>query len=305
MVRITFWPKSIEENIITNITTHGFDQGVVAEVLRPCDHHSQDIVTVALCQDGRGADRGRHDLGLREKIQQLFDHWSSSWGHRYTVVVQTFSFLSNPNEMLNILNTSDIFYMAGVFAPVCPEWQTSIQPGGRSHILVTKLRDLVQYDALAYIGICGGAMLAGAGRNHYGLTPFDLLSGTKVQYNTNAGPTMVSVDSSTASDIAQITKGCGLALYIKPGRCAAISFPTIKNSLQWKPFAEESTVELSNLVEHKAQQSYAYSDGNGHHWHFCLQGYWLYSPLGNLWFPLLTAAQTRQALRQHVCMVTA
>ena len=195
--------------------------------------------------------------------------------------------------------------MAGVFAEtICPEWQTSIQPGGRSHILVTKLRDLVQYDALAYIGICGGAMLAGKQENNYGLTPFDLLSSTKVQYNTNVRRCMVSMDSSTANDIAQMTTGCGIALYIKPGKCAAISFPTIKNNEQWLPFAEESTVELSNLVEHKAQQSYTYSDGNGNHWHFCLQGFWKYSHLGNRWLPLLTADHTRQALRQHVCMVT-
>ena len=58
MVRMCFFPKSLEEQLVKKLR-QGYDQYLVREILKPSDKAQREVI-VALCQDGRG-DKTYHD----------------------------------------------------------------------------------------------------------------------------------------------------------------------------------------------------------------------------------------------------
>jgi len=106
----------------------------------------------------------------------------------------------------------------------------------------------VQYNSLAFIGVCGGSVIAGA-ENPYGLTPLDLLQGTSIRYHANCGPEQVLVVS--CAQEFQPTTGCAVAIYLWQDIRKAISFPVVKNKAQWWDFAERNSVALEEALVQK------------------------------------------------------
>ena len=271
MVRIALLPKPPDRYLARNVTTRNYDAGLLAELLRP-NKHDQPVVSIAVCQDGRGDWNFQHELKLERIFQSLFDHWSQEWGHRYRVVIHPFSFLEDTTRGLDVLRLADVFYMCGIFHNnLSDHWRLRMERGGASHRLVLAISELVQYNVLGYVGVCGGAYLAGA-TYPCKFTTLDLLLGTNVHYDSSVNPVNVSVISNPETDLVQITTGCGILIIIKPGIRQVICFPTTKNSAQWLKFARENTLELQRLVERKAQQTFAYSDETGNPWWFRLDG---------------------------------
>ena len=99
-------------------------------------------------------------------------------------------------------------------------------------------------------------MLAGKS-TAFAQTPFDLLCGTNVCYDSSAGAKMVTVKTNAIHDLVQFSTGCAIAAVLTAYSCRAISFPVTKNYAQWKPFAIENTVALQKWLEIKEYTSFA------------------------------------------------
>ena len=151
--------------------------------------------------------------------------------------------------MMAILKTADIFYMCGVHSGVEPPAckLQHMQPA----MLIAKLRVLVQSNEIAYIGICGGAKLAGRATD-YVHTSFDLLAGTYVHYDSNVNAKMVDLQTNVVNDVVQFTTGCAIALMLTPHIYSAICFPTVKNRAQWFEFVAMNTLALQPFLNFKA-----------------------------------------------------
>ncbi len=127
----------------------------------------------------------------------------------------------------------------------------------------------MQYNALAYIGVCGGALLAGA--DPYDGTPgLDLLQGAKIRYDANCGSADVDVQS--CKDLFQFTSGCGFGIYCWQTIRRAVSFPCVKNGAKWCDFATSNTVALEGALTEKVNLPGAFRYGD-ELWFFSLAGY--------------------------------
>ena len=76
MVKLLAIPKNFDGQLDKKLA-QGWGQGMVAEILRPCD--GQPHVTVALCQDGKGDYQYDVD-NIRRRLQTRLNQWSPSWG---------------------------------------------------------------------------------------------------------------------------------------------------------------------------------------------------------------------------------
>ena len=149
-------------------------------------------------------------------------------------------------EMMQRLADAQIFVMAGVFT-VDDAWRQRTSKGSEAWPLVEELRARVQYNNLIYVGVCGGALLAG-NYNPYDLEPFDLFQGMVVRYGANIS-SRAAIVTDNASEI-QITSGCGAAFHYWHNIRMATVFPVVKNYSQWWEFAERSSQRLSEALTH-------------------------------------------------------
>ena len=120
-------------------------------------------------------------------------------------------------------------------------------PTPEQMLLCTKLRQLVQYDRLIYMGVCGGALLFGDkywGGSH--IKGFDFLEGISLQYDANVSA--AKVECITGQNTIHMTTGCGIAIALKDGQYSCSCFPTVKNSSQWWDFAQTNKSRLSELI---------------------------------------------------------
>ena len=236
---------------------------LVAEILMP--RNGASVVNVAVCQDGRGKDVS-FDVNLQRHLQAMYVYW----GYVVEVRVHRFSFVDDDvSGMMKVLREADIFYMAGVFA-VSELWIEMTNRDGRSHCLVEKLQERVQYHTLAVICVCGGAMISGAS-NKWGLTPLDLLQGTNIKYHANCNAASVSEVSTTENFI--LTTGCGVAINIWQDTRQAISLVVVKNHAQWHSFAGNNSVALMNALVQKVASPRAYLNPvSNERWWFYLDG---------------------------------
>ena len=128
---------------------------------------------------------------------------------------------------------------------------------GPARRLSEEIQRRVQYNKMAYIGICGGAKIAGS-MTYYGLTPLDLLQGAEVLYDCNCSTAEVC----ERPNAVQITTGCGVAICMWHGTRLAICFPVVKNAGKWWSVAE-NTMALQDFVVRKwnTPEHFTYMEG--------------------------------------------
>jgi len=194
----------------------------------PCNK-DQNHVIIAYCQDFATVWENYNDpTTLRTHFQNLYNHWSPN---KYEVEIVPFSFHDDPTRresIMQLLNapasgSATIFYMSGVHG------QRGSIPidASPTHVaqLIAVLKRKVQQNEIAYIGICGGAKLAGKSTKYMHI-PCDLLSGTNVIYDGGISAKMVEeVKTNVVKDVLHITTGCALAVVLTANSCCAVSFP--------------------------------------------------------------------------------
>lgn len=225
------------------------------------------IVVIAINQDGCLAPKADPEmLGMASHMRRLFRWWGQSLlGHNVEVRFQSVSMCDGSAANLNTLRTADVVYCCGGFAEGLANYIRRCNAD-----CLDTLRERVQYDALAYIGICAGAML---GSDDY----FGLLPMSQVAYDANVSPGQVRYRtnqiSSSGHVLLQMTTGCGFALDAWHDRPVQIeSFPVIKNSSGWFPFAAQNTVLLRTAWETLANTFVPYVFYDNFNWCFAVIG---------------------------------
>ena len=293
MVKILLTPKSFEEQLVKKITGN-WDDGIVRSILVNDRIAASRRVIVAVCNDGDHGGPG-YDLAVLEKhIKMLY----SGWDIDLDVDLRRFSFVgmigsvrdvSHQDQMIQLLNDTDVFYMGGIYGNASESWKNMTRPGGRSHCLVELLRARVQYNCIAYVGVCGGAMLAGS-VNYYGLTPLDLLQGLKVEYHSNCSAgSLESLQLPQTGEVHFATGGAiGICLWHTTHR--VICFPCIKNGTSWVQFCERNAAAAAATLRWKVASPDRFLDDRNEFWFYSLAGY-LYR--GNAWLPVCEQAAYR------------
>ena len=205
---------------------------------------ARDLV-LAVCRDGDCdgyyGDLEAYAAGVAEHLKSLCDHMDL----RARIDIRIFSFMGDEGLMMETLRGCDIFYMAGIYR-VSAQWAQASAQGPARH-LAEEILIRVQYNCMAFIGVCGGAKMSGS-EPYYGLTPLDLLQGAEVRYDSNCATAEVL----TTPQVVQITTGCAVAMYMWQDRRQGICFHCVKkNADVWWPFAEQSTRALQDFVVHK------------------------------------------------------
>ena len=235
-------PKQVESSLIDRVRKDG--SRLLVEVLRPQDPEKR-IVIIAMCEDGR-VSNWYDSRTLCNDYQRLF----ATFGYNYDVVVHRFSFTASVEEMRNLLSIADIFCMGGINDPPNSPWRMRTQPGFPGHALVRTLKHLIQWNAIAYVGICGGAILAGRS-NPYGCPPLDLFCGATLIYEGSTNPTELRQQISFGN-VVWIATGMGCALRILPQSCEALAFGCVKKkSWEWRELAQYYTPQLQELFDFK------------------------------------------------------
>jgi len=190
--------------------------------------------------------------------------------------------MSDVGDMMATLASCDLFYMSGIF-DVPQTWVD--RSNGPALSLVQEIQRRVQYNEMAFMGVCGGALMSGS-QPFYGLAPLDLLQGAAVMYDINCSNAPVR----TTPNVVQITTGCAVAIYIWRDRREAISFPVVKNSSKWYCFAADSTRALQYFVVQKCNSPEAFHSAEGV-WFCSLAGYVYKNQASDI--ALLAQARTR------------
>ena len=237
-MRLILLPNAIEDQCAKNLA---WDQVATDSLPLGCSP-----VRVAICQDGRGhfrRDCCASDLPEAGYFEKLYTRCQSAVDLQF----ESFSFFDDFTKQHTVISNSDILYFCG-FGGTMPECLQSVFRNDNHKEVINLIRWKVRCDDLLYIGVCGGAMIAGC---KYGCSCsveyFNFLEGSpsiSEVYDSCVSPEAVSFK--TSNEIVQMTSGCGLALSTKHGLLKASSFPVIKNKAQWWLFAKENT--LSALV---------------------------------------------------------
>ena len=226
-------------------------------------------LVLSVCRDGGSyEDTERYAKGVVCHLRRL----CFVIGLSADISHKMFSFMDDEECMMATLQSCDIFYMGGIFR-ICEKWARESQQGPARR-LSEEIQRRVQYNKMAYIGICGGAKIAGS-MTYYGLTPLDLLQGAEVLYDCNCSTAEVC----ERQNALQITTGCGVAICMWHGTRLAICFPVVKNAGKWWLFAEKSTMALQDFVERKwnTPEHFTYMEGGLLlKWCFSLGGYCKY-----------------------------
>ena len=203
--------------------------------------------------------------------------------------VLEFQFLRDVDSQLALLEQTDVFYFCG-FGGTMPDrlrhmWYHP-SPGQLS--LIDKIREVVQYDQTLYMGVCGGACMFGDA--YWGNTVFkcfDLLEGVDLQYNANVAAGQVQCI--TGGSTIQITTGCGVAMWLRNGEFECSSMTTVKNAGQWRSFAAENAMRLSEVIRERMTvfKGYSHTSVPNGRWWFSLDGRcWIQHEDGSM-LPLL------------------
>ena len=244
------------------------------------DGFQPDAVTirVAVNQDGSYMNTDADSLGIAPHIRNLFKEWGDRILKR-TVQVQleTVTLLhfdsvtgheSARERNLDRIRAADIFYCCGGFT----RYRTKEDYIGLcDEMNLHVLRERTQYDLMAYIGVCAGAMLASNAL--LGVVP-----SAHIVYDANVSPGDCHFRSNLSAPsgdvMLQMTTGCGFSIDIWHTRSTKLlSFPVVKNSRQWEDFAERNTIRLQEAGRQLEMASYEYDSGsNGISWWFRISG---------------------------------
>ena len=278
-MRLLLLPKSIEHQFVKKVgqITDWLDLMRVILALGPglgpsCSGGTTSAVgdachlVLAVCRDG---DHWGDIETYAARVAGHLESLCALMGLRARIATRIFSFMDDEHLMMATLRGCDIFYMAGIYR-VSEQWaQASAQ--GPARRLAEEIQTRVQYNCMAFIGVCGGAKMSGS-EPYYGLTPLDLLQGAEVRYDSNCATAEVL----TTPQVVQITTGCAVAMYMWQDRRQGICFHCVKkNADVWWPFAEENTRALQDFVVHKCNTPQEFSF-EGRCWYFTLAGYIMY-----------------------------
>ena len=197
-MRVVFLPKSIEEQFPKKVRQN-YDRGMMTRILAPAA--AGNTLNVAICQDGRGWDDRNYNSNVAKHLRDLCD----LCGLHTAIIIKDFSFMLDVDEMMTVLAQCDLFYMAGIFT-VPDAWVARAH--GPAFRLVEEIQTRVQYNAMAFVGVCGGALMSGS-QPYRGLPPLDLLQGATVWYESCCSKAPVH----TTHNIVQFTTDCAVAIY--------------------------------------------------------------------------------------------
>lgn len=192
-------------------------------------------------------------------------------GIRAEVNVQLFSFLSNnfAREKMLIQN-ADIFYFAGVHH-VCPRLKEALSLTNDEtgvNDLAAQVRRRVQYDQMPYVGICGGAAMAGNPETCVYGCGLDLLQGRQIYYGEQSSVDLI--DNRLA-----FTEKVAFVVMLRAHRCDAVCFPCAKNTgggAVWD-FAAMNTVLLQSIVQQLGFEWKEFQTTTHLSWFFNLRGF--------------------------------
>ena len=292
-MRILLLPRSIEHQFVKKVRQCPDAFDLMRVILAPgpgpglsCSGGARSAVgdardlVLAVCRggdcDGHYGDPEVYAAGVARHVKSL----CALMGLRAGIVIRIFSFMDDEHLMMATLRGCDIFYMAGIYR-VSEQWaQASAQ--GPARRLAEEIQTRVQYNCMAFIGVCGGAKMSGS-EPYYGLTPLDLLQGAAVRYDCNCATAEVL----TTPQVVQITTGCAVAMYMWQDRRQGICFHCVKkNADVWWPFAEQNTRALQDFVVHKCNTPQEFSF-KGKRWYFTLAGYIMYRNEDQTWREIL------------------
>ena len=241
------------------------------------------VLVLAVCRDGGWVGYDGDPEAYAARVADHLESLCDDMDLRARIDIRIFSFMGDEHLMMETLRGCDIFYMAGIYR-VSEQWaQASAQ--GPARRLAEEIQTRVQYNCMAFIGVCGGAKMSGS-EPYYGLTPLDLLQGAEVRYDSNCATAEVL----TTPQVVQITTGCAVAMYMWQDRRQGICFHCVKkNADVWWPFAEQNTRALQDFVVHKCNSPQEFSF-EGSRWYFTLAGYIMYRNGDQIWREILNVS---------------
>ena len=180
--------------------------------------------------------------------------------------------LQADTENFRLLGSADVFYCCGGFHRF-PTLRDYIDLCDEKNLNV--LRERIQYDSMAYIGICAGAMLASDAL--FGLVPT-----VEIVYDANSAPEDTSyrtnLKTSSGKTVLQMTSGCGFSIDIWHKRPTMLhSFPVVKNKAKWYAYADMNTSLLQEAGKHLECVLVAYLGYSNETWFFSIRGEVLFS----------------------------
>ena len=131
----------------------------------------------------------------------------------------------------------------------------------------------MQCNEIAYLAVCGGAMLSGCSQK-YDTDPLELLDGVEVLYRIGQEAWQAEVETTDVT--VQMTKACAAFILMTPDEQRGKSICTIKNKDQWRNFVQKNSVAMQRFVDAKAtswkKYKYRAQDGSYRFWWFNLCG---------------------------------
>ena len=139
------------------------------------------------------------------------------------------------------------------------------------------------YDKMLFIGVCGGALLAG---RDFGVgvqavvsdVGLDLFDGINIRYDANVGPDFCEMDNLlTSRNLMQVSTGWGIAIDFYNCEFDVESILVVNRKRpQWLPLVCETTQLLRTHVVDACRvwKTYSYDDASGNRksWQFRLDG---------------------------------
>ena len=219
-MRILLLPRSIEQTFVKKVRQCPDAFDLMRVILAPgrgpglsCSGGARSavgdarVLVLAVCRDGGG---NGYDGGPEAYAARVADHLETLCDHmdlRARIDIRIFSFMDEEHLMMATLRGCDIFYMAGIYR-VSAQWALA-SAQGPARRLAEEIQTRAQYNCMAFIRVCGGAKMSGS-VPYYGLNPLDLLQGAAVRYDCNCSTAQVL----TTPQVAQITTGCAVAIYV-------------------------------------------------------------------------------------------
>ena len=137
--------------------------------------------------------------------------------------------------------------------------------------LAAQVRRRVQYDHMTYVGICGGASMAGSPATCVYGCGLDLLQGLEVWNAWDFN------DANTIGNRLSFTYGCAFAVVLRTTVVAAVCFPVVKNAGRWWDYAAANSQLLLRIVQRLGNEWKEFATANGYIWFFNLRGYYVFS----------------------------
>ena len=231
-----------------------------------------------VCQDGllEGYRTPVDDLQEIIYMKKFYAHL----GVDHRIVFKAFSFYEDSFDAYDKLKEADLFYFKGFgggFESVMDVFSST-----RHWTLVEKLQELVAYNRMVYIGVCGGAMIAGKKwlgdrRVEPNLELLSLFGQASVRYDMCCPPEDVDQDIFHDLNIFHLTSACGIAIYCVNGYASGSCFIVKKTGrAKWSSFRQLNHAKVGQQARTLLKRWKAFRGSSNLIWWFCLDGRWHY-----------------------------